>query len=61
MKTPVLRIPVPGRRFSHIHLDLVGPLPSCQRFSYLLMMIDRTSWWPEKRDGDYGEGWAGEH
>ena len=47
MKSPVPRIPVPGRGFSHVHLDLVGPLPSCQGFSYLLTMIDRTSKWPE--------------
>ena len=23
---PVEKIPVPGRRFSHVHLDLVGPM-----------------------------------
>ena len=38
---------VPGRRFSHMHLDLMGPLPSSQGFSYLLTMIDRTSRMPE--------------
>ena len=47
VKSSVPRIPVLGRRFVHIHLDLVGPLPSSQGFSYLLMMIDRTSRWPE--------------
>ena len=31
----------------HVHLDLVGLLPSSQGFSYLLAMIDRTSRWPE--------------
>ena len=46
-KSSVPRVPVPGRRFFHMHLDLVGPLPSSQRFSYLLMVIDRTSRWPE--------------
>ena len=40
-------IPVPGRRFSHVHLDLVGPFPSSQGFCYILTMIDRTSRWPE--------------
>ena len=25
----------------------MGPIPSCQGFSYLLTMIDRTSRWPE--------------
>ena len=47
VKSPVPRIPVPGRRFSNVHLDLVGLLPSCQGLSYLLMMIDRTSRWLE--------------
>jgi hypothetical protein len=28
-------IPVPVRRFSHIHVDLVGPLPRSSGFSYL--------------------------
>ena len=40
-------IPVPTRRFSHVHIDIVGPLPSSQGFNYLLTMIDRTTWWPE--------------
>ena len=40
-------IPVPSRRFSHVHVDLVGPLPSSQGYSYLLTMIDRTTRWPE--------------
>ena len=47
VKSLVPRTPVPGRRFSHVHLDLVGPLPSCLGFSYLLTMIDRTSQLPE--------------
>ena len=40
-------IPVPSRRFSHVHIDIVGPLPSSQRYSYLLTMMDSTSCWPE--------------
>ena len=47
MKSLVPRIPTPGRRFSHLHLDLVRPLPSSLGFSYILIMIDRTSRWPE--------------
>jgi hypothetical protein len=35
-------------RFSHIHLDLVGPLPaSAEGFSHLLTVIDRSSCWCE--------------
>ena len=40
-------IPVPTRRFSHVHVDIVGPIPSSQGYSYLLTMIDRTTRWPE--------------
>ena len=40
-------IPVPTRRFSHVHIDIVGPLPSSQGYSYLLTMMDRTTSWPE--------------
>ena len=40
-------IPVPTRRFSLVHIDIVGPLPSIQGFNYLLTMIDCTTLWPE--------------
>jgi hypothetical protein len=40
-------IPVPVRRFAHIHVDLVGPLPRSSGFSYLFTVIDRTTRWPE--------------
>ena len=40
-------IPVPTQRFSYIHVDLVGPLPSSHGFTYLITMIDRTTRWPE--------------
>lgn len=46
-RTPVTQIPVPRVRFSHIHMDLVGPLPSSQGFSYLLTIVDRFTRWPE--------------
>ncbi len=38
---------MPSRRFSHIHVDLVGPLPASKGFTYLFTIIDRTSHWPE--------------
>ena len=47
MRSSVPSIPVPGRRFFHIHLDLVGPLPSSQGFSYILTIINLTSRWLE--------------
>ena len=40
-------IPVPTWRFSQVHVDLVGPLPSSHGFTYLFTMIDRTTRWPE--------------
>jgi hypothetical protein len=40
-------IPVPVRRFAHLHVDLVGPLPRSSGFSYLFTIIDRTTRWPE--------------
>ena len=47
IKSPPQQIIVPGRRFSHIHVDLVGPLPQSCGFSYLFTIMDRTSGWPE--------------
>ena len=45
---PVQPIPVPQRRFSHVHVDIVGPLPtSSEGFSYLLTMVDRSTRWLE--------------
>ena len=40
-------IPVPHRRFAHIHMDLVGPLPLSRGYQYLCTVIDRTTRWPE--------------
>ena len=40
-------IPVPTWRFSHVHIDIVGSLPSSQGFNYLLTTINHTTWWPE--------------
>ncbi|GFR95202.1 Pol polyprotein [Elysia marginata] len=45
--SPVTNIPVPAKRFSHLHIDLVGPLPPSEGFSHLLTIIDRTTRWPE--------------
>lgn len=34
-------------RLYHVHLDIVGPLPTSDGCRYLLTMIDRASKWPE--------------
>jgi len=45
---PVEPIDVPLQRFSHVHVDLVGPLPQAADGStHLLTVIDRTTRWPE--------------
>jgi hypothetical protein len=36
---------VPARRFAHINLDIVGP--TCQGYSHLLTIVDRSTQWPE--------------
>jgi hypothetical protein len=42
--SPVQPIPILVRRFSNLHVDIVGPLPvSSARFTYLFTMIDRTT------------------
>jgi hypothetical protein len=38
---------VPTRHFRHIHMDLVGPLPASEDYTYLFTIMDRTSHWPE--------------
>ena len=45
--TPLGTLATPDARFSHIHIDLVGPLPPSQGYSYLLTCVDRFTRWPE--------------
>lgn len=44
---PVSEFLVPDERFSHINIDLVGPLPTSRGFNYCLTCIDRFTRWPE--------------
>ncbi len=37
---------MPLERFSHIHLDVVGPLAPEKGYSYLLTCVDRYARWP---------------
>lgn len=47
-KMPLERLPAPTKRFSHIHIDIVGPLnPACEGKNTLLTIIDRWTGWPE--------------
>lgn len=45
--SPLAPFEPPERRFGHIHLDLVGPLPISDNAKYLLTCIDRFTRWPE--------------
>ena len=47
VSTTVGKFTSPSARFEHVHLDLVGPLPSSQGHKYLLTCVDRYSRWPE--------------
>ncbi len=42
-----LPFPIPQRRFSHLHVDLVGPLQYSNNLYYIFNTIDRTSKWME--------------
>lgn len=47
VKAPLAPFLVPERRFDHVNVDLVGPLPPSRGFTHLLTMVDRTTRWPE--------------
>ena len=45
--SPVGTFPNPTKRFFHVHLDIIGPLPSSKGFQYCLTAVDRFTRWPE--------------
>ena len=44
---PLQSFPLPDTRFSHIHVDVVGPLPPSRGYTHLLTIVDRFTRWPE--------------
>lgn len=46
-QTAFQQIDTPNERFEHVHIDIVGPLPSSEGFSHCLTCIDRFTRWPE--------------
>ena len=44
---PLSTFNIPDARFDHVHIDIVGPLPSSNGYSYLLTCIDRFTRWVE--------------
>lgn len=47
VKAPLAPFSVPEKRFGHVHVDLVGPLPPSHGFTHLFTTVDRTTRWPE--------------
>ena len=45
--SPTQSISVPPQRFDHVHIDLVGPLPSSRGLTHILTCVDRFTRWPE--------------
>ena len=39
--SPIVSCKMPTARLNTVHADLCGPCPECQRFSYLLVCIDK--------------------
>ena len=52
-KSSIKEFPQPHRRFSHIHVDVVGPLPASNGCRYLFTVIDRSTRWPEAIPMEY--------
>ncbi len=46
-KAPTSTFSLPDARFSHVHVDLVGPLPLSLDQRYLRTYVDRYTRWPE--------------
>nr|VZH95960.1 unnamed protein product [Spirometra erinaceieuropaei] len=46
-KSPPGTFPSPDARFNHVHLDVVGPLPPSNGFTYLLTCVGRYTRWAE--------------
>lgn len=44
---PVHDFKPPSGRFSHVHIDLIGPLPVSNGYRYCLTAVDRFTRWPE--------------
>lgn len=47
VKSPIGSYPDPGHKFQHVNIDIVGPLPPSNGYTYLLTCIDRFSRWPD--------------
>lgn len=46
-RSPLGQYPLPRCRFSHVNIDVIGPLPPSKGFVYCLTCVDRYTRWPE--------------
>ena len=46
-RAPLSQFQSPAKRFEHIHVDVVGPLPTSRGFKHILTIVDRYTRWPE--------------
>ena len=46
-RAPHSTFTAPDARFDHVHIDIVGPLPPANGYSYILTCIDRFTRWAE--------------
>ncbi|UYV81606.1 hypothetical protein LAZ67_20001679 [Cordylochernes scorpioides] len=46
-RTPLQSFSPPDGRFSHVHNDLVGPLPPSEKYRYIFTCVDRFTRWPK--------------
>ena len=45
--TPLSTFATPDARFDNIHIDIVGPFPPSDGYTYILTCIDHFTRWPE--------------
>ena len=44
---PLSNFDLLNHRFSHVHIDIVGPLPHSNGYTHILTCVDRFTRWPE--------------
>ncbi len=46
-KIPIGSFETPDAQFSHVHVDIWGPLPSSKNYRYILTIVGRFTRWPK--------------